>query len=162
MIIFKVILQNNMSKVESKALIRWEIFYIILILIILGCTERDHIKSESSVETKIVNLKTEEFDEYIGRGTEYHTHMLAEGINPGEKGWLGNPHPIGWCDICRDYHTRSECIMKFKNDFYKKINSDEEFRKAVFALRGKRLGCYCKPEECHGDIIKEWIDSQLL
>jgi hypothetical protein len=24
----------------------------------------------------------------------------------------------------------------------------------VLALRGKRLGCLCKPAPCHGDIIK--------
>ncbi|MCK4295976.1 MAG: DUF4326 domain-containing protein [Candidatus Marinimicrobia bacterium] len=85
--------------------------------------------------------------------------MLTEGIKPGEEGWLGNPHPIGWCDICGEYHTCKECIEKFKQDFYIKLNSDLEFRKAVLALKGKRLGCYCKPKACHGDLIKEWIES---
>ena len=109
------------------------------------------------METTIVNLTAEEFDEYIGRGREYHTHMLTEGIRPGEEGWLGNPHPIGWCDICNSYHTRSESVKKFKEDFYKKIEAESEFKKAVLSLVGKRLGCFCKPKECHGDIIKEWI-----
>ena len=86
--------------------------------------------------------------------------MLAQGIKPGEKGWLGNPHPIGWCDICSKYHTRIECIDEFKKDFYNKINYDPGFKKSVYLLKGKRLGCYCKPKNCHGDIIKEWIESQ--
>ena len=86
--------------------------------------------------------------------------MLAKGIKPSEKGWLGNPHPIGWCDICSKYHTRIECIEEFKKDFYNKINDDPDFKKAVYLLKGKRLGCYCKPKDCHGDVIKEWIESQ--
>jgi hypothetical protein len=45
--------------------------------------------------------------------------MLDKNIKPGEEGWLGNPHPIGWCDICTTYHTRDECIERFKEDFYK-------------------------------------------
>ena len=25
-------------------------------------------------------------------------------------------------------------------------------------LQGKTLGCFCKPDPCHGDIIKEYLD----
>ncbi|HCK99427.1 MAG TPA: hypothetical protein DHW42_04895 [Candidatus Marinimicrobia bacterium] len=112
------------------------------------------------MKTTVVNLNKDSYDVYIGRGTKQRTNILTEGVKPGEEGWLGNPHPIGWCDICREYHTRKECIEKFKQDFYRKLNSDPEFRKAVLALKGKRLGCYCKPKACHGDVIKEWIESQ--
>jgi hypothetical protein len=28
------------------------------------------------------------------------------------------------------------------------------------ALKGKRLGCFCKPLACHGDVIKEYIEGQ--
>ena len=111
-------------------------------------------------QTTVVNIANDSCDVYIGRGIEIRTTMLTEGIKPGEEGWLGNPHPIGWCDICNDNHTRAECIEKFKQDFYKKISSDPIFNSAVLALKGKRLGCYCKPEDCHGDIIKHWIEQQ--
>ena len=40
------------------------------------------------------------------------------------------------------------------------VDENPEFRKSVMLLKGKRLGCYCKPKECHGDVIKEWIKSQ--
>jgi hypothetical protein len=136
------------------------IIYIILTIAILSCAEKQQkLETNKNMETKIVNISTEECDEYIGRGTKYRTHMLAEGIKCGEKGWLGNPHPIGWCDICLEYHNRVECIEKFKIDFYQKIETNKEFKNSVAMLKGKRLGCYCKPDECHGDIIKEWIDS---
>jgi hypothetical protein len=26
-------------------------------------------------------------------------------------------------------------------------------------LRGKTLGCFCKPHPCHGDIIAAYLDS---
>ena len=130
---------------------------------IFGCSKND-TKTEDNPgsETTIVNITSETYDEYIGRGIEYHTHMLAMDIMPGQEGWLGNPHPIGWCDICRLYHSRDECIEQFKQDFYNKINNEPEFRDAVFMLKGKRLGCYCKPKNCHGDVVKAWIDTQEI
>ena len=27
-------------------------------------------------------------------------------------------------------------------------------------LKGKVLGCYCKPEACHGDIIVDFLEGQ--
>jgi len=136
------------------------VFYLILVVIIFGCSESEFENDKKSIaETIVVNIANDSYDEYIGRGIKYHTHMLAKGIKPREEGWLGNPHPIGWCDICVEYHTRDECIEKFKIDFYKKISSDIQFRKSVLLLKRKRLGCYCKPQKCHGDIIKEWIES---
>jgi len=147
-----------LSKRETNIVI---IFYLILIVSIFRCSNSDpKTDSKYSGETTVVNLTIESCDEYIGRGIEYHTHMNADGIKPGEEGWLGNPHPIGWCDICSEYHTRDECIEKFKQDFYKKIKSDPEFKKSVLLLKGKRLGCYCKPKNCHGDIIKKYIEIQ--
>jgi hypothetical protein len=29
---------------------------------------------------------------------------------------------------------------------------------ALPELKGKRLGCYCKPAECHGDILAELVN----
>ncbi len=142
-----------------KILISVIITNLICLVLIFRCSNTD-TEREPNKETIVVNISKDTYDVYIGRCSEYRTHMLAKGIKPYEKGWLGNPHPIGWCDICREYHTRTECISKFRQDFYKKINSDPEFKKSILSLKGKRLGCYCKPKECHGDVIKEWIHSQ--
>lgn len=134
---------------------------LIFLVTIAGCMSKDSkVKNESDVETTVVNLAKDSYDVYIGRGRENPTNMLTEGIKSGEEGWLGNPHPIGWCAICKENHTRTECIEKFKIDFFKKIDCDIEFKKTVLSLKGKRLGCYCKPKACHGDVIKKWIESQ--
>lgn len=97
--------------------------------------------------TTVVNMhKTDGFDVYIGRiGGTYMP-------DPPHRGCFGNPYRIG-------EYSRTECIRLFKEYFLKRIEKDEVFRTAVLALQGKRLGCFCKPRACHGDVIKEWLDA---
>ena len=71
---------------------------------------------------------------------------------------FGNSHPIGQCNICNRIHDRRDCINEYKKDFYKKLENPE-FRSKVLELRGKVLACWCKPLDCHGDVIVEWLDN---
>ena len=41
--------------------------------------------------------------------------------------------------------------LKYKFD----LNGNPELLKAIPELKGKRLGCYCAPQSCHGDILAE-------
>lgn len=83
--------------------------------------------------TKVVHHKQEPYDVYIGR--------------PGP--W-GNPFVIG------PDGTREEVIAK-----YKKYAENSKFIQAnVHTLKGKRLGCWCKPLACHGDVLKDMADSK--
>ena len=88
-----------------------------------------------SRRTRVVNKNNEWYDVYIGRGSVF-----------------GNPYEIG------PDGTRAEVIEKYRIWFEKKIKKPR-FRKQVLKLRGKRLGCYCAPRACHGDVIVEWIDE---
>ncbi len=90
--------------------------------------------------TTVVNIyKTKDLNYiYIGRGSPF-----------------GNPFVIG-----KD-GTREEVIEKYRSYFKGKLE-DPTFRTMVLRLRGKRLGCFCKPKACHGDIIKEWLDENNL
>ena len=36
---------------------------------------------------------------------------------------------------------------------YEKYIRESELMNDLHELRGKRLGCWCKPEKCHGDIL---------
>lgn len=83
--------------------------------------------------TTVVNVKTDDYDVYVGRPSQW-----------------GNPFMIG-----RD-GTREEVIEKFRG--YLKANPGwvNMIRKE---LRGKRLGCFCKPLACHGDVLAEVADS---
>jgi hypothetical protein len=135
---------------------------LLCILVFSGCSDTSsHDPTQKTIDTTVVNLKANAYDEYIGRRSKPYTHMLTAGIKPGTEGWLGNPLPIGRCNICNKEHTRTECISAFKKDFYKAINSrDPDFKKHILSMKGKRLGCFCKPQDCHGDVIKRYIESQ--
>lgn len=86
-------------------------------------------------KTTVVNLRNAPYEVYIGRGSY------------GKRNPLGNPHPIqGGVD-------RSEAIRRFAVDFPISMRTDPMFAKAVESARGKVLGCFCKPSECHGDVI---------
>jgi hypothetical protein len=61
----------------------------------------------------------------------------------------GNPFVIG-----KD-GDRKECIAKFRE--YAILHGIDE--RAKKELKGKVLGCYCKPKECHGDVLVEWING---
>lgn len=82
--------------------------------------------------TKVVNCKKEKYDVYIGRPSRW-----------------GNPFRIG-----KD-GSREDVIQKFKEYFY----SNPKLMKDAVALKGKTLGCYCKPSPCHGDIIVDFLDG---
>jgi hypothetical protein len=78
--------------------------------------------------------KTESYDVYIGRGSDW-----------------GNPYAIG---IDSD---REEVIRKYQYDFERSyLKSSKE---QLLKLRGKTLGCHCKPAACHGDILANYLNS---
>lgn len=92
--------------------------------------------------TKVVNLyQTRQYDVYIGRSGR------------GEDGYFGNPFVID------KENSRETVLEKYKKYFDKKIENDPVFLKNVFGLKNKILGCFCKPQACHGDIIAEWLDK---
>ena len=84
--------------------------------------------------TRVVNIKHESYDVYIRRSSPW-----------------GNPYAIG---IDGD---REEVIRKYQYNFDKGYlkSSKEELLK----LRGKILGCHCKPLACHGDILANYLNS---
>ena len=93
------------------------------------------------MKTVVVNIREEPFDEYIGRAGR------------GEDGYLGNPFRIG------PGMTREQSVERFRQYFEERIKNDPEYRKRVEGLRGKRIGCFCKPLICHGDVYVEWLNK---
>lgn len=87
-------------------------------------------------KTIIVNIrKTGKYDVYIGRGSPF-----------------GNPFVVGL------HVSRELAIARFKPYFYAKLETDWFFKKSVLMLKGRTLGCFCKPLACHGDIIVEYLE----
>ncbi len=102
--------------------------------------------------TRVVNItkdkqyqgikSTSDF-EYIGRGS-----------------YWGNPHSMydNNADDSRD--DREEVIRKYKYDFdYDKFPNKKGYKEKTHELAGKRLGCFCKPYACHGDVIANYLNS---
>jgi len=83
-------------------------------------------------KTTVVNLRKEKYDIYIGRGSIW-----------------GNPFRIG-----KD-GNREDVIRKYA--VY--INNRPDLLSKLSELKGKVLGCYCKPLPCHGDILVSLIES---
>lgn len=93
------------------------------------------------MKTVVVNLRRAPYDVYIGRAGH------------GQDGYFGNPFPI-------ETWGRDEALEAFGVHFLTRVVDDPEFRSRVLSLHGKRLGCFCKPKACHGDIMAEWIDRK--
>lgn len=91
--------------------------------------------------TTVVNLRQAAFDVYIGRAGR------------GFDGYFGNPYR-------RDAHG-DDAIRLFETAYFlPRLATDPEFRRRVLELRGKRLGCFCKPRPCHCDVIAAWVNAQ--
>ena len=96
--------------------------------------------------TRVINIhhhpefqkikKNDEY-EYIGRGSSW-----------------GNPYAMNGVEI----ESREDVINKFKYDFDKDILMKAKKSEAR-NLIGKRLGCFCKPHDCHGDVIANYLNS---
>jgi len=99
--------------------------------------------------TKVINLRKETYDVYIGRAGK------------GKDGYLGNPIVKGQeCFVCGSIHElASETLKCFEIYFTLRLNSDEAFKKRVLSLKDKTLGCFCKPNPCHGDVIVNWLNE---
>jgi len=81
------------------------------------------------------------YDVYIGRAGH------------GQDGYFGNPFRL------EAGETRGSTLEKYRKFFYNRLETDPEFRRRILALKGKTLGCFCKPYACHGDIIAEYLNS---
>lgn len=95
-------------------------------------------------ETRVVNIKKEPCDVYIGRGSMFgnpFTHLPLENTKALYK-----------------VPTIDDAIECYREYFANRIMTDDRFLKAVVKLKGKKLGCFCN-EKCHGYVIKEFLDK---
>lgn len=92
----------------------------------------------------------------ILHGNHYDTYIGRRG--KGQSGYFGNPYRLE-DDSDR---ARTSSIAKFRNYFYNRLKTDIEFKEAIHRLRGLKLGCFCKPKACHGDVIAEYLDRKSV
>lgn len=93
--------------------------------------------------TTVVNKHKDSYDVYIGRGSKW-----------------GNPFthlPVGNTLAQHQVATREQAIEAYR--LWITIGEGKYLLNHLEELRGKRLGCYCKPLSCHGDILVELLGS---
>lgn len=105
--------------------------------------------------SRVVNVEVSEYDVYIGRYGEFGQRNILN-TEPGRRGWLGNPYKLTLDG--GEITSREEMVELFALDFRERLDSPG-FQEHVEALRGKRLGCYCAPELCHGDVILQYLEE---
>lgn len=81
-------------------------------------------------KTTVVNIRKEKCDIYIGRGSKW-----------------GNPFPMKDKSEAERNRTCEEYIAWFW--------TQPQLINSIHELKGKVLGCYCKPLRCHGDFLAE-------
>jgi len=92
------------------------------------------------MQTTVVNIYQGEYDVYIGRAGK------------GQDGYFGNPIKLA------PGEARGSTLEKYREYFFGRLTGDPEFKYRIHQLKGKKLGCFCKPHACHGDVIKEYLD----
>jgi len=101
--------------------------------------------------TRLVNIGREPCDTYIGRGP-----WGSIPLEPEMKGYFGNPFVM---KDASDPEERRKVLVEYRNWFLKRVLEDPVFATAVATLKGKRLGCFCTPAACHGDVIAAWLEG---
>ena len=96
------------------------------------------------MKTKVVHCKTDPYDIYIGRPSEW-----------------GNPFSHKENTLAQyKCKTIEEAVAKYRDW----IQSQPNLIKKIHTLKGKTLGCWCKTKKnpqalCHGDILAELADK---
>jgi hypothetical protein len=96
------------------------------------------------IMTRVVNLRHESFDVYIGRGSKW-----------------GCPYTI-----IKDRPTLAAEIVDSKEEALSKyreyVLASPELMNSLDELEGKVLGCFCNPALCHGDILLELLSKRKM
>lgn len=94
--------------------------------------------------TKVVNLNKEDYDIYIGRGSKWGCPFTVIKDRPTlAKEIVG---------------SKEEALSKYKEY----VLASPELMNSLNELDGKVLGCFCKPEKCHGDILLQLLEQKKL
>jgi len=96
------------------------------------------------MSAKVVHCKKELYDVYIGRPSKW-----------------GNPFSHLPNSIAKyKVETRDEAVAKFEEWITK--GEGQHLLKDLHELKGKVLGCWCKPQSCHGDVLLKLANTEVI
>lgn len=89
--------------------------------------------------TRAVNLRDEKYDIYVGRQVR----------GKADNGF-GNPFVVGPDGTREQVIERFIAYLRDRPALIARVRAE---------LKDKRLGCWCKPEACHGDVLAAVADG---
>ena len=109
----------------------------------------------SEIRPKYQNLKVwcEDPDHvYIGRRGVVFVDKVRY---PATNSPWSNPYKINGS-------TTREKVLELYREHLTNLLKDPEQLDEFLKLKGKTLGCWCHPNACHGDVILEFLFSDIL
>ena len=112
------------------------------------------LKSRGYEDFSDWNLKDEKHI-YIGRNMSFYI--------PGTTGskWQ-NPFTVKKYGLEKSLELYRKWIITGVNPINGKIRKEGPLINDIDEIKGKILGCWCKPNACHGDILAELADNQSV
>ena len=93
-------------------------------------------------QTTVVHNLRDEYDVYIGRAVPEHGLLASK--------W-GNPFVMA----DESDAERERAIA----DYLDWVVEQPELMASLEELRGQRLGCWCAPKRCHGNVLVELLET---
>lgn len=85
---------------------------------------------------KVVHIKKEPYDVYIGRPSKWGNPFAMEGTSAIER-------------------------YKVIEQYREWIKAQPQLMNSLHELKGKVLGCWCSPKPCHGDVLLELANKPI-
>lgn len=101
-------------------------------------------KGKAVEKTRVVNVKKafgQKYDVYIGRQNHWTGHKQSV--------WA-NPFPV------KEYGL-DKALEKYEAYIRAKMQREPDLYAELYLMKGQVLGCWCRPERCHGDVLVKLI-----
>ncbi len=70
--------------------------------------------------------------------------------------YVKGTHQSKWMNPFTSKNHGDDCLILYE----KYIRQRKELYDALDELEGKELGCWCKPKQCHGDILIKLLNEK--
>lgn len=119
----------------------------IIILIIITTIVNVKVKNIRPTYSTLYDWMENPNNEYIGRGGVV---FINKERFPKKASQWANPFAV-------KIYGRDKCLELYEEHIRNKIKKEgiEDLKK----LKNKVLGCWCKPEKCHGDILLKILNE---
>lgn len=94
---------------------------------------------------KVVHCKKEPYDVYCGRPSKWDNPFVVFGHE--------------YSSVGIDKFSREEAIEKYRE--WITLGGGKHLLNDLHELKGKTLGCWCKPKACHCDILLELANKVI-